>query len=270
VGDASLLLDRKTGRIWCFHAYGPPGIGFPTAKAGALTGPETLQVHAIHSDDDGVTWSPPADLTPQLKDPSWEAMFATSGTHFQTSQGRYLLPLVVRDGSRLVSSRNGYSDDGGKTWKTGPAISPATDESKAVEIAEGIILQNMRDGRTRVVARSRDGGITFDAPVHDAALIDPGCNAGLTRYRRGAQDFVVFTNAASVRRENLSVKLSSDGGRSWPQVRAIHAGPAAYSTVIQLRDGTLGMLQECGDKDPSERIAFARFDLDWVKNVRRA
>ncbi|MBL8211636.1 MAG: exo-alpha-sialidase, partial [Bryobacterales bacterium] len=55
VGDPSFLLDPRSGRIWCFHAYGPPGIGFPTAKPGATTGPTTLQVHAIHSDDDGAS-----------------------------------------------------------------------------------------------------------------------------------------------------------------------------------------------------------------------
>jgi sialidase-1 len=25
VGDASLLLDQGSGRVWCMHAYGPPG-----------------------------------------------------------------------------------------------------------------------------------------------------------------------------------------------------------------------------------------------------
>ncbi len=266
VGDASLLLDRQTGRIWCFHTYGPAGIGFSTAKPGALTGPDTLQVHAIYSDDDGDHWSPPADLTPQFKDPSWEAMFATSGTHLQTSRRRYLVPMVVRDGNRVVSSRNAYSDDGGKSWKIGPAIGPDTDESKAVEVSKGIILQNMRDGKTRMVARSHDGGVTFEAPAHDPALVDPGCNAGLTRYRGRGRDLIIFTNAASLRRENLTVRLSHDGGRTWPAARVIHAGPAAYSTVVALGDGTIGVLYERGERSAVERITFARFDLDWAGN----
>ncbi len=265
VGDASLLLDRKSGRIWCFHAYGPPGIGFPTAKPGAVTGPETLQVHAISSDDDGLTWSRPVDLTPQIKDPSWQAMFATSGTHFQISRGRYLVPLVVRDGDKQVTARNSYSDDSGKTWRIGPAIAPGSDESKAVELSDGAVLQNMRNGKTRALARSRDGGITFDTQnAHDAALIDPSCNAGLARYRRGGRDLLVFTNAAAAKRENLTIKLSHDGGGTWPESRTIHAGPAAYSTVIPLRDGTIGVLYERGEKSAAERITFARLDLSWI------
>lgn len=269
VGDASLLLDRGSGRVWCFHGYGPPGIGFPTAKPGAVTGAETLQVHAIYSDDDGDTWSPPVDITPQIKDPSWQAMFATSGTHFETSHGRYLVPMVVRDSGRAVSARNAYSDDKGRTWKIGPAIGRGTDESKAVELADGTILENMRAGKARAVARSRDGGITFDEPAEEAALVDPSCNAGITRYQRRGRNLLVFTNAASERRENLSVKISPDGGRTWTGGRTIHSGPAAYSTVIALRDGTIGVLYERGEKYAAERITFARFNLEWIMGARR-
>jgi sialidase-1 len=265
VGDASLLLERRSGRVWCFHAYGPPGIGFVASKPGTVTGPTTLQVHAMTSDDDGETWSAPRDLTPLMKDPAWQGMFASSGTHFELRRGRLLVPVVVRDAAGVVASRNAYSDDAGRTWKVGASIAPGTDESKAVELADGAVLQNMRNGRTRAIARSHDGGVTFDPPAHDEALIDSSCNAGLARYRRGRRDVLVFTNAAAAQRRNLTVKLSRDGGRTWPLARVLHAGPAAYSTVIPLRDGTLAVLYECGEKSSTERIAFARFDLDWVR-----
>ena len=264
VGDASLLLDRKSGRIWCFHSYGPPGIGLFTARPGAVTGPGTFQFHAIWSDDDGESWSQPVDFTPQVKDPSWEAMFATSGTHFQTSAGRYLVPTVVRDADKQVASHNAWSGDGGKSWKIGPAIAPGSDESKAVELAGGTVLQNMRDGKSRLVARSGDGGVTFGAPEHDGALVDPGCNAGMARYLAKGRDLLIFTNAASTRRENLTVKVSADGGRTWPRARALHPGPAAYSTVIVLRDGSIAVLYEHGEKNPYEKLTFARFPVDWV------
>jgi sialidase-1 len=264
VGDPSLLLDRRTGRLWCFHAFGPPGIGWPTTKAGERTGASTLQVHTIYSDDDGATWSAPADLTPQFKDPSWQAVFATSGTHMQTSSGRLLVPVVVRDAQGVVSSRNIYSDDHGKTWNAGPAIGAGTDESHAVELPDGTILQNMRNGATRAIARSRNGGVNFSPVEHDAALIDPGCNAGITRTARGGKEVLIFTNAASARRENLTVKLSYDAGRTWPAAKTIHAGPAAYSTVIVLNDGTVAVLYERGGSYAAEKITFARFDLAWV------
>lgn len=261
VGDPSLLLDRKSGRVWCFHAYGPPGVGFGNSRPG----PRTLQVNTIWSDDDGGTWSAPLDLTPQLTQPAWQGMFAASGTHFETSRGRFLVPLSVRDETGVVASRNAYSDDRGKTWKVGAAICPGADESNAVELSNGVVMQNMRRGKNRMIARSHDGGITFGPPTPDGALIDPICNAGLARYRRRGRDLIVFTNAASLKRENLTVRLSEDDGRIWRYSRTIHPGPAAYSTVVPLRDGTLGVLYERGEKYAAERITFARFDLEWVQ-----
>lgn len=269
VGDASLLVDRSTGRIWCFHAYGPPGIGFQTAKSGAKTGPTTLQFHAMYSDDDGSTWSAPIDLTPQVKDPSWQAMFSTSGTDIQTSTGRLLVPIVVRDDKGIIRSRNAYSDDHGKTWESGEAIGDGTDESHNVELKDGIILQNMRNGKTRAIAQSNDGGASFGPVSHDAALIDPSCNAGITHYRSGKTDVLLFTNAASAKRENLTIKVSYDEGLAWSLERSINPGPSAYSTVIPLHDGSIGVLYERGETYAAERITFARFNFNWIAQPKK-
>ncbi|MDZ7636864.1 MAG: sialidase family protein [Bryobacterales bacterium] len=263
VGDASLLLDAR-GRVWCFFAYGPPGIGFRTAKPGGVSGPEVLQVHALVSADGGRTWSPPRDLTPQIKDPSWHACFATSGTHFVTASGRLLLPLVVLDGEKKMTTRNAYSDDHGNTWRTGSAVAPDTDESKAVEVAAGTVMQNVRNGDRRLVGLSRDGGATFAETYHDTALPDPSCNAGFARYRHGSHDLLLFTNAASQKRENLTLRASADRSRTWRATTVLHPGPAAYSTVVQLRDGSIGVLYECGETSPYERITFARLSLDAI------
>jgi sialidase-1 len=264
VGDSSLLLDSRTGRVWCFFNFGPPGIGTMTAVPGERTGPHTLQVHAMHSDDDGLHWSDPVDLSPQFKGPAWQAMFATSGTHFQTSRGRYIVPLVMRDSSGVFHSLNIYSDDSGQTWRAGDIIAAGTDESKALELADGTVMQNMRNGKTRAIALSMDGGINFGPVSHDSTLPDPSCNAGLARYRHGHQDLLIFTNAASTKRENLTVSISEDSGKSWPHRRVLNAGPSAYSTVIPLRGGDIGVLYERGNTGPAERITFARFPLAWV------
>ncbi len=258
VGDASLLLDRRTGRIWCFHSYGPPAIGWETAQPGARTGSTTFQFHAMHSDNEGASWSEPVDLTPQVKDPEWQAIFATSGTHIQTSTGRYLVPMVVRDAQGVVSSRNACSDDAGRTWKIGAAIGPGTDESKCVELDGGVIMQNMRNGPTRAIALSHDGGITFGPVTHNAALIDPVCNAAITRYR----NLLIFTNAASSRRENLTLKVSANQGNTWIVGKVLHPGPAAYSTLLVLRDHSIAVLYENGETSAYSQITFERFSLD--------
>ena len=267
VGDASLLLERGRNRVWCFFAYGPPGIGFKSSRAGTPTGPSTLQVHAIHSDDDGQNWSASEDLTPQIKDPAWQGLFVTSGMHIQTSKGRFLLPLVVRDGAGIVSARDAYSDDAGKTWRVGESLGSGTDESKVVELKDGAILQNFRDGETRLAGHSRDGGVTVYDLRHEPALIDPVCNAGFTLDTHSGQNIVIFTNPASRVREKLTVRLSFDNGQTWPDSRILFAGPSAYSSVVSLRDGTIAVLYERGDVSSTEKITFARFNLAWVSGT---
>jgi sialidase-1 len=60
------------------------------------------------------------------------------------------------------------------------------------------------------------------------------------------------------------VRVSSDDGKTWSAGRTIQPGPAAYSSVAFLKDGTLGALYETGKVHPYEKIAFARFDMNSI------
>ena len=133
-----------------------------------------------------------------------------------------------------------------------------------MELKDGTILQNFRDGQTRLAGRSKDGGITVESLHPDPVLIEPGCNAGLARDTHSAKDVLIFTNPASHVRERLTVRLSFDGGHTWPQSRVLWAGKAAYSSTIALSDGTIGVLYERGVERSTEKITFARFNLEWV------
>jgi sialidase-1 len=62
----------------------------------------------------------------------------------------------------------------------------------------------------------------------------------------------------------MTVRVSSDDGKTWPAEKVLHAGPAAYSSLGLLRDGTIGILYERGESSSYERITFARFPLGWV------
>jgi sialidase-1 len=81
---------------------------------------------------------------------------------------------------------------------------------------------------------------------------------GITRYGRGHQDLLLFTNAASAKRENVTLKTSADQGKTWTVTETLHAGPSAYSTGLGLRDGSIAVLFECGEGSPYERIRFVR------------
>ena len=80
----------------------------------------------------------------------------------------------------------------------------------------------------------------------------------------------MFANPASTRRERLTVRVSDDDGASWPLARVVHEGPAAYSSLVALPDGSIGLLFERGERSPYERITFARLPMAWLTDGARS
>ena len=143
----------------------------------------------------------------------------------------------------------------------------------AVELADGRLMLNMRtagEPRCRRVCFSSDGGRTWANQQADHTLIEPPCQASLVRYHwegDGEKSTLLFSNPANDQpdqRDKLTVRLSYDEGRTWPVARLLHAGPSAYSSLAALPDGALACLYEAGQKDPYEKILFARLTLDWL------
>jgi len=264
-GDASLLVDRDTGRIWIFYVYGPEGIGSRESQPG-LDGP-TLRLHLIHSDDDGATWSKATDLNPMVKDPAWKAVWSSPGSGFQARSGRLYFPLSqVSDAgySRMI-----YSDDHGATWQITPPMGRNTNESMCVELDDGRLMANMRGSvKKRTVTLSSDQGQSWQ-PMNDAEiLIDPQCQASLIRYSSLSngddRNRLLFANPASTKRENMSVRLSYDEGKTWPVSKTIYPGKAAYSSLAVLPDGSVGLLYEHGPQHDTDQLTFVRFTIEWL------
>ena len=68
---------------------------------------------------------------------------------------------------------------------------------------------------------------------------------------------LAFSNPASQKkRENMTVRFSYDLGKTWPASKLVHAGPAAYSNLVEMASGQLGLLFEGGIKSPYEGIAW--------------
>lgn len=67
------------------------------------------------------------------------------------------------------------------------------------------------------------------------------------------------TLAGRGKRENLSIKLSRDDGKTWPVSKTLDAGPSAYSDLAVLTDGTVLCLWETKND-----IQCARFNLEWI------
>ena len=145
-----------------------------------------------------------------------------------------------------------------------------TNESAVAELKDGSLLLNMRSyhGKNRrAIQRSTDGGLTLAALTLDDALIEPVCQASLISALPAGKrndNRLLFSNPAATTRTRMTVRLSRDGGRTWPESRVIHEGPAAYSSLAVLGDKSIGLLYERGEARAYERITFARFHLSWL------
>lgn len=276
--DTSLIVDRRTGRIFLFYNYGPPGIGFWNSSQGDHPA-KTLHPRYKWSDDDGRTWHGPVDLLGAVKQRHWKGLFTASGHGIQLQtgpyKGRLLQPLVYRTANGTIHALDIYSDDDGATWRDGASIGPDTDESKAVQLADGAVMQNLRSDdphiHARMIAISHDGGIHFGPPYADLALVDPHVNASIIRVDPNAPataaeaHWLLFSNPANAhQRKNLTVRLSCDDGQHWSASRVLDAGPSAYSSLVRLPDGSFGVLWENGKQGGTGNLAYAHFTLAWV------
>lgn len=266
IGNPAPVVDRRTGAIWLLLTSNPGNVTEKQIRTG-LSGP-TRTVWVTQSKDDGLTWSKPVDITAAVKQPDW-SWYATGPVNgIQLRSGRIVIPANHDrgDASRRYSHVI-YSDNSGKTWKLGGSAGPHCNESTVVELGDGSLMLNMRSyhGKNRrAVSISKDGGLTFSEPVLDDALIEPVCQASLLRAGKGRNSVLLFANPADTKRVNMTVRLSRDAGKTWSFAKSLHAGPSAYSNLIELKAKRIGILYENGESAPYERITFEQLGPDWL------
>ena len=283
-GNPCPVVDIRTGRILLPMTWNPGEDHGRELHLG--TGKGTRRVFLAYSDDDGKTWSSVREITAQTKRQDWWWYATGPGGAIQIRNGEHSGRIVVP--ANHTSARDGYaahsilSDDGGKNWRASSVIAPACNESQVVELTDGRLMMNSRsqsftnEERTgyRAIAFSSDGGETWTVPEPDAHLGDPQVQASLIRYSwpgDGARGRLLFSNPAPPvsrergKRVRMTVRSSLDDGQTWPVQRLIHEGPAAYSCLARLHDGSVGLLYEAGVEDPYEAIQLARFSISWLE-----
>lgn len=252
--DPSMILDKVTGTIFLFFNY----MDLDNEK-------DVYYFKVIKSSDNGQTWSSPIDITSQITKPEWKNnfKFITSGRGIQTKSGELIHTLVNLENGLFLFKSN----DHGKIWSlTDTSIKPA-DESKVIELVDGTLMINSRVNNMgiRYVHTSKDNGNTWLSKT-DAQLIDPGCNASIIRYSSihegDDKNRLLFSNLNSKdSRENLTVRISYDEGKTWSKGKTIYAGSSAYSSMTVLKNGDIGLFFE---KDDYKENAFVRLSLEWL------
>ncbi|NWK54403.1 exo-alpha-sialidase [Verrucomicrobiaceae bacterium N1E253] len=247
--DASLILNRDNGEIFCFYNW--------------MGKTKEFRFYLQSSKDNGHTWSEPSDFTDQITPKNWGKLdfkFITSGRGIQTRNGN-LLHNVVHLPTRAVYLYG--STDGGKTWSVNETPVTPGDESKVVELNDGTLMVNSRVGADyRWVHRSKDQGKTWESNK-EYQLPDPRCNGSIIRYTSTkdgyAKDRLLFSNAGSqTGRNNLTIRISYDEGRTWSAGKVVNPGASAYSSLTILENGNIGVLYENGNA----RTKFASFTLE--------
>lgn len=252
--DPSMILDETTEKIFLFFNY-----------MDLNTNPEVYYLRYISSNDHGRTWSKPIDITNQISKPEWnqDFKFITSGRGIQTQSGILLHTLVnLNNGLHVFGSK-----DHGETWFLIDSPIIPGDESKIVELVDETWMINSRVNKSglRFVHTSKDKGTTWNSKA-DSTLIDASCNASFIRYTSTKNGFLknrlIFSNANSKNmRENLTIKISYDEGKTWKYSKSVYAGEAAYSSLSILKNGDIGVFFE---KDNYKKNVFAKITLDWL------
>ncbi|MBN1420316.1 MAG: exo-alpha-sialidase [Planctomycetes bacterium] len=277
-GNPCPVVDGRTGTI---HLLMTHNLGVDAeSRIIAQTSEGTRTVWVSRSEDDGVTWSKPVEITAQAKRPDWTWYATGPGVGIQLESGPHAGRLAIpcdhiEAGTKRYYSHVILSDDGGSTWRIG-GRTPAdqVNECQIVQLVDGRLMLNMRNyDRTktcRAVSTSGDGGESWSPLRWDEALVEPVCQASLLRYTRAPGDDrnrLIFSNPARAKagdRNDMTVRLSYDEGATWPVAKRLHRGPAAYSCLTVLREGSPACLYEAGVAHPYEKIVFARFTLSWL------
>ncbi len=278
-GNPCPIVDRETGAIVLLMTW-----NLGTDKERQIiegTSQETRKVFVARSEDNGATWSSPLEFTAAVKAEDWTWYATGPGAGIQIERGphkgRMIVPCDhIEAKTNRYYSHVIYSDDRGQTWKRGGRTPrDRVNECQVVELADGRLMLNMRNyeraQRRRQVAFSSDGGETWTDQGFDKGLPEPTCQASIRRAKwpiNGEPGLIVFSNPASEKtRANLVVRGSVDEGVTWTLAKTLHKGPAAYSDLVVLDDGTIGCLFEAGEKGPYEKIVFASFAPEELKPV---
>jgi len=259
---------------------------------------EYERVFYQRSDDDGVSWSKPSEITAAFeafkKDYDWKVLATGPNHSIQLKTGRLVVPVWLSTGTGGNAHRPSvtatiYSDDQGKTWKAGEIAVPCTEEwinpneTVAIELNDGSVMLNVRSeskAHRRLVTISKDGAAGWSTPKFDDALLEPICMAGIVRYNHGGQSLILFSNPHNLEggrggepepgksraRKNMSVKISRDEGETWAVNKLIEDGPSMYSDIAVTQSGTILCFYGRGTKPgfAGTGLTLARFNLEWL------
>lgn len=268
-GNPAPVVDRNTGRVILLSTWNR---GDDAEKAIAdRTSRDTRRVFVSYSADDGANFTSPREITSTTKKADWR-WYATGPCHgIQLKNGRLVIPAnhsTSRADNNFSYAHVIFSDDGGDTWQTGGSTSDRTNESTVVQLSDGRLLLNSRSYHglnRRAFSWSNDNGKSWYGAFLHPDLIEPVCQASILRITHDGQPAYLFSNPASKKRQNVTVRISQDECATWSKGLLLHKGFGAYSDLVDLPDEKAGCLYERDLHGKNyARITFATFAVSDV------
>ena len=258
------IFDRRTGRVVLVTCWNRADDDERRVETG---GAEITRVFVQHSDDRGRTWSDPREITDTVRRPGWRWYATGPGGVEQLASGRLVVPCNHSDPANRTARHRSHailSDDGGATWRLGGVVdAPGTNEAQLAQRPDGAVLLYMRnqaEGRKQL-AVSRDEGDSWEPARRIPEFVGTACQGDIL----AVGDLLLATSHQHFRRRaDLAVNASTDGGATWPAYTVVSPTSAAYSDLVELGDGRIGMLVERDDA----RIAFATFAVPQYLRAR--
>ena len=162
-----------------------------------------------------------------------------------------------------------YSDDHGETWQRGQLVKAQTNENQFVELADGVIMMDARQGAGdhRWLMLSKDGGETWTdpAPGQTVTPVATSIERFTSKSAGDDRDRILWTAPKGPGRKHLVIRVSYDEAQTFRNEKTIYGGLAAYSDISILDDKTVGVIWERGVSENYQFVTFTRLNLNYLE-----
>lgn len=230
------------------------------------------------SDDDGITWSEPADITGYTM-PDYRNAFALGPGHgIVTKDNVIVIPVwmvpkhymsdIYSHTPSVLSTL--YSKDNGETWAMGDIL----DSNNLVFSPNETVLTHTSDGKVylngrhlayyRIKAYSDNGysGWTEYGPEYQ--LPTPQCFSSVAAYNDGVHPYtLIYAGCTSkTSRTRVTVFASTDDGKTFPVSKLLDENRGGYAEVAV--DNKAKLIYVLYEDKSGTTDHLATFDYEWL------
>ncbi|MEV0171741.1 sialidase family protein [Streptomyces sp. NPDC050803] len=284
-GNPAPVVDPRTGAVVLVTSYNSGAVTEAQIMRGEAAPQDSRRVFVQRSWDDGYRFTPPRDITDQVKPSHWRWYATGPGHAVALRRGAHAGRLVVPanhsaappPGSadtgqelRYYGAHALYSDDGGTTWRTG-YVDDSYDglhnanESTVAELPDGRLYFSARDQHgtavgNRLDSHSADGAETLLRPYAVQPTLNevPVVQGSVLQLPDHGAPLLFSGPSVPTARQAMAIWRSTDGGLTFTKALTLSQHRAAYSDLVRIDRDTVGILYETGVTGTYETIEFRR------------